>query len=254
MAKVKAAKTPAAENLLVEILTEELPPKSLAQLGQALAGEILDGLIRHQLKFRDPVGLRMFATPRRLAVLVPEVLARGEDRSTEIGGPPVGAAPEAVAGFAKKHKLSVAELDQRYTDKGRVFVARFTVKGVSLAAVLGDIVNEAAKKLPVRKAMRWGSGETQFVRPVHGLVMMHGKRVVSGTVLGAAAGNRTSGHRFMGAESVRLGSAQEYEASLRKNSVVVDLAVRRDEIDKQLLAEARRRGASLGEYRDLLDE
>ena len=253
MAKAKVAKVPEAESLLVELLTEELPPKSLRQLSEAFAHEVLNGLVRYQLKLGE-TGVRVLATPRRLAVLVPEVLAQAEDRATEISGPPVGAAPEAVAGFAKKHGLSVAELDERYTDKGRVFLARFTIKGTSLVAVLAGVVSDAAKKLPVRKAMRWGSGETQFARPVHGLVMMHGKRVVPGTALGAIAGNRTSGHRFMGAGSIRLNRADEYEAALRKNSVVADVAVRREEIDRQLQAEARRRSASLGEYRDLLDE
>jgi glycyl-tRNA synthetase beta chain len=253
MAKRRVVKVPAAESLLVELLTEELPPKSLLQLSEAFAREVLNGLIRYQLKLRE-TEVRVLATPRRLAVLVPEVLAKAEDRATEISGPPVGAAPQAVAGFAKKHGLSVAELDQRYTDKGRVFVARFTIKGTSLVAVLAGIVSDAAKKLPVRKAMRWGSGETLFARPVHGLVMMHGKRVVPGTALGATAGNRTSGHRFMGADSIRLNRADEYEAALRKSSVVADVAARRGEIDKQLQAEATRRGASLGEYRDLLDE
>ena len=255
MAKGKAAKTPAAESLLVEILTEELPPKSLGQLAQAFAGEILSGLVRHQLTPRDVSGVRAFATPRRLAVLVPRVLARAEDRSNDVSGPPVTAAPEAVAGFAKKNKLSVAELDQRYTDKGRVFVARVTVQGVFLAAVLADLVNEAAKRLPVRKAMRWGSGETQFVRPVHGLVMMHGKQVIPGTVLDTAAGNSTSGHRFSGASAIRLGEADDYESVLfKKGGVIADFATRRTEIDKLLQAEAKRQGAVLGEYQELLDE
>jgi len=103
--------------------------------------------------------------------------------------------------------------------------------------------------------MRWGYGEAQFVRPVHGLVMMHGKRIVAGTVLGVRAGNTTRGHRFMGTPSIRLGSADEYETKLRKSgNVIADFAARKAEIEKQLQTEAKRHRASLGEYQDLLDE
>jgi glycyl-tRNA synthetase beta chain len=103
--------------------------------------------------------------------------------------------------------------------------------------------------------MRWGEGEAQFVRPVHGLVMMHGRRVVPGTVLGVPAGKTTSGHRFMGAASIRLATADEYEARLLKDGrVIADFAARKSEIDKQLQAEAKRQKARLGEYQDLLEE
>src|SRR5882724_2862279 len=207
MAKGKVAKVLAAESLLVELLTEELPPKSLRQLSEAFAHEVLNGLIRYQLKLREAEGLRVFSTPRRLAVLVPGVFAQAQDRSNEVSGPPVSAAPEAVAGFARKHGLSVGALAQQDTPRGRVYVARTTIKGASLLTALPEIVGEAVKKLPVRKAMRWGSGEALFARPVHGLVMMHGKRVIPGTVLDTAAGNTTSGHRFMGASAIRLTGA-----------------------------------------------
>ena len=129
------------------------------------------------------------------------------------------------------------------------------MSGVRLDSVLPSIVDNVIKKLPASKIMRWGEGEAQFVRPVHGLVMMHGKRVVPGTVLGAPAGNTTSGHRFMGAASIRLANADEYEARLLKDGrVIADFARRKSEIDKQLQAEAKRQKAGLGDYQDLLDE
>lgn len=129
------------------------------------------------------------------------------------------------------------------------------MSGVKLDSVLPSIVDKVIKKLPVSKIMRWGEGEAQFVRPVHGLVMMHGKRVVPGTVLGVLAGNTTSGHRFMGAASIRLANADEYEARLLKDGrVIADFATRKSEIDKQLQVEAKRQKASLGDYQDLLDE
>ncbi|TMI02349.1 MAG: glycine--tRNA ligase subunit beta, partial [Betaproteobacteria bacterium] len=105
------------------------------------------------------------------------------------------------------------------------------------------------------KIMRWSDGDAQFVRPVHGLVLMLGRHVVSGTVLGVPAGNTTNGHRFMGAASIRLPNADEYEAKLRKDGhVIADFATRKSEIDKQLRAQAKRQKASLGDHEDLLDE
>src|SRR5262245_53677206 len=244
-----------ADSLLVELLTEELPPKSLLQLGQAFAGGILTGLTQHKLKLHDTTGMRTFATPRRLAVLVPDVLSQAEDQSNEVTGPPVTAPPQAVEGFAKKHGLSAAGLGQMDTPKGRVFVARTTIKGKPLASVLPQIVADTARKLPVRKAMRWGSGDAVFARPVHRLVMMHGARVISGTVLDADSGNSTSGHRFMGPSAIRLAKATGYETTLlKKGMVIADFAARRSDIDRQLQAEAKKQGASLADYQELLDE
>jgi glycyl-tRNA synthetase beta chain len=242
MAKGKPT-TPEADTLLVE-----LPPKSLRQLGQAFADEIIDGLVRYQLKHRDLAGRAIFTTPRRLATLIPDVLSAGQDRSNEAQGPSVAAPPEAVAGFARKNGVSVEDLVQQDTPKGRVFVARTIMKGASLPAVLPLIVGEAVKKLPVRKAMRWGSGESVFARPVHGLVMMHGKRVVPGSVLATHAGNATSGHRFMGSAVIRLNSAGDYEQTLLSKGAVIA------EIEKLLQTEAKRQGADLGDYQNLLDE
>ncbi|HTQ74874.1 MAG TPA: glycine--tRNA ligase subunit beta [Burkholderiales bacterium] len=251
----KGKTTPGSDTLLVELLTEELPPKSLRQLSQAFADEIINGLVRYQLKVRDFSGRRIFATPRRLATLIPDVLALGEDRSNEVLGPSVSAPPEAVSGFARKNGISVETLLQRDTPKGPVFVARTTIKGVALTTALPEILDEVVKKLPVRKAMRWGSGESLFARPVHGLVMMHGKRVIPGTVLGTTSGNTTSGHRFMGTPTIRLSGADAYEDSLyKKGAVIADFAARRTDIDGRLQAEAKRQGASLGDYEELLEE
>src|SRR5262245_21588486 len=125
MAKVATA--PKADSLLVELLTEELPPKSLRHLAEAFADAVVSGLARYQLKSRE-ADARAFSTPRRLGVLVPGVFAQAQDRSNEVNGPPVSATPEAVAGFARKHGLSVEALAQQDTPKGRVFVARTTIR------------------------------------------------------------------------------------------------------------------------------
>ena len=255
MSKKKADKAPKSESLLVELLTEELPPKALSSVSQSFADGIFNGLERHQLKLRDLAGRRVFATPRRLATLIPEVLGEAPDRASEVLGPSVKAPPQAVVGFARKHGVEIAALERRDTPRGAVFVARTTLKGAVLDSILADVVNDATQKLPIPKVMRWGEGEAQFVRPVHGLVMMHGRRVVPGTVLGVAAGNTTSGHRFMGAASIRLANADEYEARLLKDGrVIADFATRKSEIDKQLQVEAKRQNARLGEYQDLLEE
>src|SRR5256885_10677902 len=255
MSKKKMDKAPKSGSLLVELLTEELPPKALSSVSQSFTDEIFNGLVRHQLKLRDLSGRRVFATPRRLATLIPGILGEAPDRASEIVGPSVKAPPEAVAGFARKNGVEIAALERRDTSKGAVFVARVTLKGADLDAVLAEVVSEATRKLPIPKVMRWGDGDAQFVRPVHGLVMMHGKQVVPGTVLGVLASNTTSGHRFMGATSIRLSSADEYEAKLRKDGrVIADFAIRKSEIDKQLQAEAKRQKASLGDYEDLVDE
>ena len=240
--------------LLVELLTEELPPKSLALLGSVFADEIGNGLVKHQLK-QPPQNWRPFCTPRRLAVLSPGVKASGADRSMEVTGPPVKAPAEAVAGFARKHGVDIKELQQRETPKGNVWLARVLVKGVALDQVLADVVNEAIRKLPIPKVMRWGDGEAQFVRPVHGVVLLHGERPIPGTVLGIAAGRATRGHRFMGALSIPLPKADDYEALLlEQGRVVADFSKRRAEIDQSLLKEASQQKGSLGDYQVLLDE
>jgi len=240
--------------LLVELLTEELPPKSLARLGRTFA-DLLAADLRNEGLLSGKSEARWFATPRRLAVSVSGVLDKAPDQPLEITGPSVKAPPQAVAGFAKKHGVAVDQLAQVDTPKGKVFACRKLARGAQLEANLALRVEAALKRLPVAKTMRWGDGDAQFVRPVHGLVMMHGARVVPGTVLGVSARSTTRGHRFMGTGSIALSSADEYEAKLRDEGMVVaDFAVRRNEIEQHLQAEAKRVGASLGEHADLLDE
>jgi glycyl-tRNA synthetase beta chain len=241
--------------LLVELLTEELPPKSLRTLSEAFKGRLFNDLVKAQLKLRDFEGTRVFATPRRLAVSIPQVEAAGQDRESEVSGPPASSPAQAIAGFAKKHGVAVEQLGRQSTPKGEVVVARVKIKGAVLDQVLAALVEDALKALPIPKLMRWGSGQAQFVRPVHGLVMLHGVRVVPGKVLGLTSSATTQGHRFMSSGSIVLESADEYEKRLRDDGMVVaDFAVRRGQIDGQLKAEAGRQHAALGVYDDLLDE
>ena len=250
--KKHAALTPST--LLVELLTEELPPKSLLRIAEVFRDALASNLNGSSL-VASPYHARCFASPRRLAVLIPNVVSKAADEPSETSGPSVAAGPKAAEGFAKKHGVTVDTLKRVSTEKGEVYVASYTTKGAQLDQVLPEKVEAALKVLPISKVMRWGEGQAQFVRPVHGLVMMHGKRVVPGTVLGVRAGTTTSGHRFMGAASIRLSNADDYEARLLKDGrVIADFAARKSEIDKQLQVEAKRQKASLGEYQDLLDE
>ena len=167
---------------------------------------------------------RVFATPRRLAVLISHVLEESPDKAIQFNGPPVTAAQQAVSGFAKKNGVSTEDLIQIDTPKGKVFAYRTMARGSKLATNLDLKLDEALKTLPIPKVMRWGAGEAQFVRPVHGLVMLHGRKAVPGTVLGLQSGNRTRGHRFMGTE-VALATADDYEKALLGQSVIVDIVV-----------------------------
>ena len=249
----KATKA-AAESVLVEILTEELPPKSLRLLAEAFRDRLFNDLVKLHLKVRVP-DARAFATPRRLAVLVPSVKVAGEDRENEVSGPPVKAGEQAIAGFARKQGVTVAQLGRATGPKGEVVVARVKIKGAVLDDVLSQLVGDALAALPIAKVMRWGGGEERFVRPVHGVVMLHGKRVVRGTVLGLTSSNRTKGHRFIGKSPILIREADEYEATLAKEGkVIADFAVRRAEIERQLKAQTAREKGVLGDYAGLLDE
>ena len=240
--------------LLVELLTEELPPKSLERLSLAFHDALIAGL-KNDGFLADPTSSRAFATPRRLAVQVTGVLAKAPDSAREVQGPSVSAPAPAVAGFAKKSGVMAEALEQRNTPKGKVFVARVTTEGRSLDTALAAKVEEALRKLPIPKLMRWGDGEAQFVRPAHKLVMLHGSRVVPGSVLGLASGNTTRGHRFMSSGDIVLASAAEYDAKLKAEGMVIaDFAERKATIDAALISKAASLGAGLGEYADLLDE
>jgi glycyl-tRNA synthetase beta chain len=243
------------ETLLVELLTEELPPKALSALGAAFANGIRAELVALGLAPQNGKWDQDLATPRRLAVLIRDVAERAASEEKEVTGPAAGAPPAAVAGFAKKHGVAVETLQRKSTAKGEVFVARVKAGGAALDEALAGVVERAVKKLPIPKVMRWGDGDAQFVRPVHGLVMLHGSRVVPGSVLGLASGNRTQGHRFMGQRDITVASADQYLAQLREEGrVVCRFAERKSAIERALTEHAARQDADLGVYQDLLDE
>ena len=216
--------------LLVELLTEELPPKSLRQLGDAFSEKLVAEIVRHRLKDRVPSKL-IFTTPRRIAVLIQDVRELALDSEHPVEGPSASANSKAIEGFAKKHNVAPEALERRQTPKGEIVVANVKKSGVKLDDVLASIVEQVLKKLPVSKMMRWGTSDAQFVRPAHGLVMMHGKRLIPGRVLGLESRNFTLGHRFLSMGQIEIPAADQYEALLEKHgSVVASFAKRREHI------------------------
>ena len=221
--------------LLIELLTEELPPKSLLRLAQCLLGEMQKGLADAGFIAAENAG-RCFATPRRLAVQFAEVLAIQPDQVVQRKGPAVasgldaeGRPSKALEGFLRAVGLRFEQLARVQEGKAEYFVARIDKAGEPLDRHLAALVEAALKKLPVAKMMRWGAGEAQFVRPAHALVMLHGSRVVPGSVLGLESGRITSGHRFQSVGVVELQSADEYERQLEQTGrVIADFALRRE--------------------------
>ena len=256
----REARIPASATLLVELLTEELPPRSLKRLSEAFA-EALVAELRDAEFLTPDSAVRAYATPRRLAVQITGVLGRAPDRTVEAAGPSVkvgldadGKPTPALLGFARKQGVDVTQLERRDTPRGEVFLLRTMAKGGALETNLDLKVGFALEKLPVPKIMRWGSGNSKFVRPVHGLVMMHGARVVPGQVMDARSSNKTFGHRVLSRKPVTIRRADDYERALREaGKVIADFGARRAEIAQQLQKSAGR-GAALVAGAALLDE
>jgi len=250
--------------LLVELLTEELPPKALPRLGETFAAKITEGLKAKGLVAAEVSG-RSYASPRRLAVTVAQVAAEAEAQEITEKLMPVAVALDAegrpTPALLKKMAAkgiaveALAHFERRIDGKAEALFHTARVPGAKLADVLADIVQGAVKALPIPKVMRWGDGEATFVRPVHKLIMLHGDDVVPGRVLDLDSGRTTRGHRFMSRGDIDIATADAYEPTLlAKGKVIACFAQRRANIEAQLLAEAARQGAQLGEYADLLDE
>ena len=229
------------ETLLIELLTEELPPKSLAKLGLAFHDHVQKGLF--DAGFIQAGGeSRWFATPRRLALRFSDCLETQPDRTVEKKGPAVasgvgadGTPTKALEGFMRSAGIRFEQLEKVNDGKADYFVARQSKAGERLDEHLASIVEAALKKLPVAKLMRWGAGEAQFVRPVHGLMMLHGARIVQGNVLGLDSRNVTRGHRFMSVGVIEITHANTYVETLaREGRVIAGFDERREMIRGQL--------------------
>ena len=230
----------AAKSLLVELGTEELPPKALDELSAAFLRGICEGLAKRGIE--AAVGeAKAYCSPRRLAVHIPRVSAMQPEQTVERRGPAASAAldaqgqpSKALAGFAQSCGVAVEQLEKLETDKGAWFVFRTVNPGRSLASLLPDIVDEALKGLPIPRPMRWADHDYAFVRPAHWLVMLHGADIIDGTVLGLASGRKSRGHRFMHPQPVHVVDADSWLDTLRAAYVLADPAERRQRIQQQV--------------------
>jgi glycyl-tRNA synthetase beta chain len=274
------------QTLLVELFTEELPPKVLKKLGDAFASSIANGLKDRGLVGGDPTSgtpksnsssgaafeAKTFATPRRLAICVSHVLSVAADQAFTEKLMPVAvgldkdgkATPALLKKLAAKSltHIDVAALERENDGKADQLIYRGTAAGQSLQQGLQAALEDAIKNLPVPKVMSYqladGATTVQFVRPAHGLVALHGANVVPVTALGLTAGRSTHGHRFQGTADIELKHADEYESRLEKEGgVVASFDKRKKDIESQLRETAELHGANLGpieDYEALLDE
>jgi len=250
------------QDLLVEIGVEELPPKALRALRDAFVAGIDRGLTDARLAHGQCSG---FASPRRLAVLVSAVADRQDDRDVEQKGPPVsiafdenGQPTKAGQAFAAKCGVDIDSLQRQKGKGGEWLMFRHREKGESIDSIAPLVVQAALDALPIPRRMRWGDcvGDTatEFVRPVHWVVLMHGSKVIPATVLGIDAGNRTRGHRFHAPEPVEIGKPSDYESLLRDQYVVADIDKRLETIRNAVKAAAEKAGGHAVGDAGLYDE
>ncbi|HUG98906.1 MAG TPA: glycine--tRNA ligase subunit beta [Gammaproteobacteria bacterium] len=245
-------------DFLVEIGTEELPPKALAVLATAFRDGLVARLAEARLEHGEVAG---FATPRRLAVKVRRLETRQADQEVVLRGPPAsiaradGAWTRAAEKFAASAGIPVDELVERSEEKGTYVYACKTEIGAAAATLLPALVSDALAALPVPRRMRWGDAETEFVRPVHWLVMLLGTEVVPCVLLGVTAGRATRGHRFMAPQPLDLAAPGDYPERLEQEAfVIADFAARRERIRAQAETAAREHGGRLVLDPALLDE
>ena len=246
-------------DLLVEIGTEELPPKALRGLMDAFAANLAGALDEARLEHGD---VHAYASPRRLAVIVDELTAGQEERRLSQKGPPVSVAydddgkplPPATA-FAKKCGVAVADLGRVKTDKGEWLAAETVEEGKTAAELLPGLVEKALAELPIPRRMRWGDGDAEFVRPVHWVVLLHGTDIVAGTVMGIDCGNTTMGHRFHSKGPITISAPSDYLETLERGGrVIADFDVRRELVRKGVEASAKAANGHIVDGEALYDE
>jgi glycyl-tRNA synthetase beta chain len=249
-----------ARDLLFELLCEELPPRALLGLSEALREGIAKGIDAAGIPHGKIHG---YATPRRLSVWIEKLAENQPDRSVERRGPPLansfdadGKPMAAAIAFAKSCNVGVESLTQLKTDKGAWLQFRGTERGAAATALIGGILAQAITALPIPKRMRWGARTAEFVRPVHAVVLIYGETVVPVQILGLASGRVTQGHRFHAPKPIVLKSAKGYASRLLKAKVVVDFAKRRELIRAAVSAAAAASGPNASVLMDesLLDE
>jgi len=230
--------------LLIELGTEELPVKALPGLAQAFFDGVVDGLTKRGVAVEKGEA-KPLSTPRRLAVLLPGVAVEQPEQKGEVLGPYLnialdadGQPTKALQGFAAKAGIDWTALERTSDAKGERFVHRSVTPGARTASLLPEILAEALAGMPIPKPMRWGSHSYGFARPVHWLVLLHGKDVVDAEVLGLKSDRMSRGHRFMHDKTVWLSQPDDYVSSLQAACVLVDPDARRARIVEAVNAEA----------------
>ncbi|OBX85655.1 glycine--tRNA ligase subunit beta [Haemophilus sp. CCUG 66565] len=240
------------QNFLVEIGTEELPPKALKTLATSFADNVEAELNQAGLTFDK---IEWFAAPRRLAVKVLNLATQQPSKEIEKRGPAVSAAfdaegkpTKAAEGWARGCGITVEQAERIATDKGEWLVHRAKIEGQPTKNLLNDIVANALTKLPIPKPMRWADKTVQFIRPVHTVTMLLGDELIEGEILGVASARTIRGHRFLGEKEFEIQHADQYPQLLReKGSVVADFNERKAEI----LAKSQAKATALGGVADI---
>ena len=240
------------QNFLVEIGTEELPPKALKTLATSFADNVEAELNQAGLTFDK---IEWFAAPRRLAVKVLNLATQQPSKEIEKRGPAVSAAfdaegkpTKAAEGWARGCGITVEQAERIATDKGEWLVHRAKIEGQPTKNLLNNIVANALAKLPIPKPMRWADKTVQFIRPVHTVTMLLGDELIEGEILGVASAHTIRGHRFLGEKEFEIQHADQYPQLLReKGSVVADFNERKAEI----LAKSQAKAATLGGVADI---
>lgn len=246
------------QTLLIELGTEELPPKALKTLSNSFASNLSDELNKLGFSFAEAIS---FGAPRRLAVSLTHCQRKQDDKIVEKRGPAVsvafdanGEATKAALGWARGNGITIDQAERLKTDKGEWLLHKAKVTGQSLEEQLQPALERAIKKLPIPKAMRWGSASTEFIRPVHTLCVMYANEVISLDLLGLSASNQISGHRFHGKHRVSLDHADNYVKLMQEQYVLVDYQSRMEAIETQLLAQAEALGLRADYSTELLEE
>lgn len=247
------------QTFLVEIGTEELPPKALRSLAEAFAANFTAELDNAGLQHGE---VKWFAAPRRLALKVADLSAAQADREVEKRGPAIaqafdaeGKPSKAAEGWARGCGITVDQAERLVTDKGEWLLYRAHVPGQSAQQLLAGMVSTALSKLPIPKLMRWGDKETQFVRPVHTVTLLLGAELIPGTVLGIDSARTIRGHRFMGEAEFTIDNADQYpQILLERGKVVADYQTRKSLIKRDAELAAQQIGGKADLSESLLEE
>ena len=244
--------------LLIELGTEELPPKSLKKLATTFYDQIVSQITAADLAFESAT---WFASPRRFAVKVNALVEKQKDKEIEKRGPAVNVAfdaegnpSKAAQGWAQSNGITIEQAQRLKTDKGEWLLHKAIQTGQSVEALIPEMVINALNKLPIPKPMRWGSERIQFIRPVHTLTLMYGDKIVSGEALGVKSNNLLQGHRFHHHGLVSLDHADNYESTLHDAYVIADYQKRQQLIIEQIKQAEQELSCDALIDQDLLDE